>query len=84
MSLFLISYDLDNPGQKYAAVHAMLKSWGARRVLESTWMVKATNSTCVAMRDALKGGPVDANDRVVVVRVDDWASFRAMIDINQI
>lgn len=87
MALFLISYDLDSPGQNYEAVYRLLRSWGAQRVLESTWMLKANNTSCAAMRDAMmpsNNGPLDSNDRVVVVEVHTWAVWRAMININDL
>jgi len=85
MPLFLIAYDLDKPGRNYDAVHKRLEEWGAKRVLESTWML-LTNLTTEEMRDTLTGteGLLDSNDRLVVVRVKIWSSFRPMADIHEI
>jgi CRISPR/Cas system-associated endoribonuclease Cas2 len=85
MPLFLIAYDLDKPGQNYAAVHEQLEEWGAKRVLESTWMLN-TDLTTEEMRDTLTDtkGPFESTDRVVIVRVKIWSSFNAMADIHEI
>ncbi len=85
MALFLIAYDLDKPGQNYDAMHEQLEEWGAKRVLESTWMLNSSLTTA-EMRDTLSAtkGLLDSNDRLVVVRVKTWSSYRPMADIHQI
>jgi CRISPR/Cas system-associated endoribonuclease Cas2 len=82
---YLISYDLSQPGQNYAAVVTALESIGARRVLYSQWVVRRGNTTCAGLRDWLRGH-TDANDRVLVVELDGtgWASYNTMTDINTI
>jgi CRISPR/Cas system-associated endoribonuclease Cas2 len=84
MSLFLIAYDLDKPSQNCDAVCEQLEEWGAKRVLESAWMLN-TNLTTAEMRDTLTNkGLLDSDDRLVVVRVKIWSSFRPMADIREI
>jgi hypothetical protein len=85
MPLFLIAYDLDKPGQNYDAIHEQLEEWGAKRVLESAWMLN-TNLTTEEMRDTLTetDGLLDSNDRLVIVRVKIWSSFHPMADIHEI
>jgi hypothetical protein len=85
MPLFLIAYDLDKPNLNCDAVHKQLEEWGAKPVLESTWMLN-TNLTNEEMTDTLTGtgGLLDSNDRLVVVRVKIWSSFRPMADIHEI
>ena len=41
---YLISYDLMKPGKNYDALWAALKEIGAKRVLESEWLVKRINT----------------------------------------
>ena len=81
MALFLISYDLEKPDQNRNAVHKLLDSWYADRVLESTWMLR-THLTANEMRDALIGaeGPMDAKDRLVVVKVAAASTYGTLID----
>ncbi len=85
MALFLIAYDLDQPGQDYDAFYAQLREWGAERVLRSSWMLN-TILTTEEIRDKLSGanGLLDSNDRLVVVRIKMWSSFRPMADIHEI
>jgi hypothetical protein len=45
-------------------------------VQKSQWAL-ATTWTAVQLRDDLKGY-IDANDRLLVVQVADWASFNLM------
>jgi hypothetical protein len=73
---FLISYDLDKPGQNYDKLINRLKEHGAVRVLYSQWALKST-WTPVHLRDDLKLF-MDSNDRLLVTEIVDWASFRLM------
>lgn len=82
MGLFLISYDLLKPGQDYSGLYAALERLRARRVLLSAWVLRGQYS-CVGLRDSLKP-LVDANDRLLVNQVSDWAGLSLMIDINQL
>ncbi len=76
MKPFLISYDLDKPGQKYEGLIARLKEHGAVRVLLSQWALK-TSWTAVQLRDDFKRY-IDSNDRLLVTQVADWAYHRIM------
>lgn len=73
---FLISYDLDKPGQNYERLINRLKQFGAFSVLRSQWALKTT-WTPVQLRDDLKTY-MDTNDRLLVTEVSDWASFNLM------
>jgi hypothetical protein len=73
---FLISYDLDKPGQNYDKLINRLKEHGAFRVLFSQWALKTT-WTAVELRDDLKTY-MDSNDRLLVTEVASWASWRLM------
>ncbi|MGW4370096.1 hypothetical protein ACWEKT_31065 [Nocardia takedensis] len=76
MSVLMIGYDLNRPGQKYDELIEFLKSQGTWwHALDSTWLVK-TSLSASQMRDSVKAY-VDANDQVLVVNVtgDAWASF---------
>lgn len=45
---YLISYDLDKPGQNYDKLIARLKQHGAVRVLLSEWALSTTWTGCSA------------------------------------
>ena len=82
MHKFLITYDLRAPGQDYETLWEALRRWGAKRALESVWILKG-NYTTVTIRDAIMQ-IIDKNDRLLVVQMDDnWASYNTMIDINK-
>ncbi len=84
MTIFLIAYDLDNPGQKYPALYALLESWGAQRILESTWVVKS-NSTVQEIFGALTDGPIDASDKLIGTElVGIWKTRNSMFEINDL
>jgi hypothetical protein len=72
----LVSYDLDKPGQNYDGLTNRLKQLGAFRVLFSQWAL-FTTLTPVQLRDDLKAF-VDANDRLLITVVADWASYNLM------
>ncbi len=76
MKPFLISYDLDKPGQNYTGLIARLKEIGAVRVLMSQWVVEQ-DCTCADLRDDLKAY-MDSNDRILVTRITGWASSKIM------
>jgi hypothetical protein len=85
MALFFIAYDLDKPGQNYDAVHALLNSWKAQRVLESTWAMKSDLSAD-QIKKAMRSprGPVDTNDRLLVVEETDWSYYNLMFDLDDL
>lgn len=77
-TLYLITYDLVQPGRNYQRLFDLLISWGAKRALLSTWVLKSTKSLDVgAMRDELKRF-IDANDRLLVTEMGIWAACSAM------
>ncbi len=82
--LFLITYDLNRPGQNYHQLIAALTQMGAKRVLLSTWVLRRSGVSAGQIRDALRGHLIDQNDRLLVTVMGDWASWLAMVDINQV
>jgi hypothetical protein len=79
--LYLISFDLNRPGQNYSELDAALVRLGARKVLYSQWVTRSTSSA-VQLRDYLRGC-MDANDRVLVSSLDSaWAGWNLMTDPN--
>jgi hypothetical protein len=77
MSVHLISYDLDKPGQNYPRIISELERLGAKKVLYSEWMLKS-NLSDVQLRDHLQKF-VDGNDMLLVVTVSGGAWNSLMV-----
>jgi hypothetical protein len=77
MATYIISYDLNRPGQDYASLREAIKRAGTWwHHLDSTWIV-LTNKTAKQVRDALTP-EIDANDKIFVIRSGGegaWAGF---------
>jgi hypothetical protein len=73
---YLITYDLNKPGQDYSKLFEAMKGLGAwGHHLDSTWIVK-TNLSATQIRDRLNPPVIDPNDGLLVVRLQgDWASW---------
>ena len=82
MKKWLISYDLNVPGQNYKGIDKELVRLGAARVLYSQWVL-ASSSSAAELRDYFKNF-LDSNDRLLVSSLQDWAAWNAMIDINKV
>lgn len=81
--LYLISFDLNRPGQNYPELDGALARMGARKVLYSQWAVRSTSSAS-QLRDYLNGC-IDSNDRLLISSFDPpWASWNLMADPNTI
>lgn len=79
--IYLISYDLDKPGQDYHALIKELERLGAERVLYSEWLFKSTSSA-VQIRDYLQKF-VDGNDMLLVVELTGVAAWTKLMINNQ-
>jgi hypothetical protein len=73
---FLVSYDLDKPGQNYARIISALERLGAVRVLLSQWALNST-LTAVELRNQLRPF-LDSNDRMLVTEIKDWAAINLL------
>lgn len=74
MALYLISYDLRQPGRNYDALYRQLADWGAARVLQSLWLVNLTGNA-EQVRETLRAS-LDPNDGIVVIELksnSNWA-----------
>jgi hypothetical protein len=85
MALFLISYDLIKPDKNYDDVLALLKNWGAKKVLLSAWAIKG-NFTAQGIKDSMTKpqGPIDADDRLVVVKFDGWSNHNPLTKMQDL
>jgi hypothetical protein len=81
MAKYLISYDLDKPGQDYHRLIAELERLGAIRVLYSEWVWQST-STAMEIRDHLKSF-IDSNDMLLVVALTGEAAWTGLMVSNQ-
>ena len=82
MSLYLIAYDLDKPGQDYDDLYSDLNRIGAERIQDSVWVVKGTYD-CVELRKRLQAH-MDSNDRILVVGIDGYSSVNGMTKIKDL
>ncbi len=76
---YLISYDLNQPGQDYKNLIAGLQKSGARKVLLSAWVID-TSWSATAIRDWVVK-LTDKNDRVLVTEFGQWASSNVLTKI---
>ncbi|MQM81537.1 SinR family protein [Lactobacillus buchneri] len=71
---YLITYDLDNPGQNYKDLIEHLKTYpGWARMTESCWSV-TSGKTAKEVRNDLEPF-IDNNDRLLVVRLSGEAAW---------
>jgi hypothetical protein len=80
MGKYLISYDLDKPGQDYSPLVRELERLGADKILYSEWVIRTTWSA-VQLRDHLMAF-VDANDMLLVVGLTGEAAWTALMVSN--
>lgn len=78
MSTYMIGYDLNGPAKDYEDLKDAIKQLGAWwHHLDSTWLVKTSNSA-VAIRDSLKAH-LDSDDELLVINVTNaeraWCGF---------
>ena len=82
MSKYLISYDLDKPGQDYPRLIRELERLGAIRILYSEWIFQSTSSA-VQIRDWLTSF-IDSNDMLLVVALTGEAAWtRLMVSTDR-
>lgn len=79
MALFVISYDL-HVRRDYARIIHRLRSTGAVKALESTWLAE-TNATAAAVRDDLKQY-VDSDDTLLILELKPGSGWAAR-NMNQ-
>ncbi len=79
MPTYIISYDLNRPGQDYEGLYEAIKSLGSWwHHLDSTWVV-VTAKTATQVRDALIP-EIDSNDKVLVVRSGGEGAWKGFND----
>lgn len=78
MAVYVISYDLNRPGQNYNDLFEAIKNVGSDwwHCLTSTWLV-VSNKSAYQIAQAI-GAHMDANDKLLVnpvVNGSAWAGF---------
>jgi CRISPR/Cas system-associated endoribonuclease Cas2 len=80
MALYLVSYDLDKPGQDYTDLIKRLQEFKAVRVLYSEWFLSHT-ATAAQLRDDLLRF-MDGNDRILVTELKNSAAWQNLMIEN--
>jgi hypothetical protein len=80
MASYLISYDLDKPGQDYPKLVKELEHLGAIRILYSEWVFRSTSSAA-QIRDWLRSF-IDSNDMLLVVALTGEAAWTSLMVSN--
>lgn len=77
MTVYVISYDLNRPGQDYGDLHDSIKAFGNYwHCLDSTWMV-SSNMSAIDIAKKL-WAQMDTNDKLLVTPVapgSAWSGF---------
>ena len=76
MSMHLITYDVNRPGQNYTLLYQAIKSYGTYwRCMQNAWVIRTSNSA-VQVRDHL-GKYIDANEKLFITKVTEaaWSGF---------
>jgi hypothetical protein len=81
MALYMVSYDLDKPGQNYPALIKRLQEFLAQRILFSQWLMVHTASP-EAIRNDLQRF-MDANDRIIVSELKNHAAWQGLMISNE-
>ncbi len=77
MKRYLISYDLDQPGQDYTRLISEIERLGGVKILYSEWSLKTTYSA-VQVRDHLRQF-IDGNDKLLVLGVTGEAAWTSLM-----
>lgn len=74
MKSYLISYDLNKPGQNYNDLYEAIKKIGTWwHHLDSTWIIRSSQSA-EEIRDQLKAN-IDSNDKLIVIILTGEAAW---------
>jgi hypothetical protein len=82
MSAYLVSYDLDKPGQDYTDLIDAIKQIGGVRTLYSEWFVATATMSAKTIFEHLSAF-VDANDRLLVVGLSGEAWWNNLMTSNE-
>jgi len=80
MAKFLVSYD-QHRDRDYTRIWTLLRQWGAKRILESLWLVDL-NSPSAEAREAIRAVTND-EDSILVIQLTpgaEWSSYAAQAE----
>ena len=80
MNKYLISYDLDKPGQDYSKLISELERLGGIKILYSEWILR-NEASAVQLRDHLRSF-IDSNDMLLVVGLTGEAAWTSLMVSN--
>jgi hypothetical protein len=82
---YIISYDLNKPGQNYQPLYNALAAINAKRILQSQWVANRINTSTKDLATHFWTF-MDANDRLLVTELEGagWYSFNLMVDPNTV
>ena len=80
MAKYLVSYDLDKPGQDYPRIIRELERLGAIRILYSEWILQ-TAWTAMQLCTHLQSF-IDGNDMLLVVALTGEAAWTSLMVSN--
>lgn len=73
---YLITYDLNRPGQNYSELFEAIKAYGTwAHAPKSVWLIRARDTSTADIRDALLGH-LDDNDQLLVVQLSGPAAWK--------
>jgi len=81
MAKYLVSYDLDKPGQDYSRLISELERLGAIKILYSEWLLR-NDASAKAIRDHLRAF-IDSNDMLLVVALTGEAAWTSLMVSNE-
>ncbi len=71
MKVYLITYDLNRPGQKYDLLYQAIKGYTHSHFMQNAWIIH-TNQAASEVRDHLQAH-IDTNDKLFVSQVREAA-----------
>lgn len=80
MNKYLVSYDLDKPGQDYSKLISELERLGGIRILYSEWILR-NDASAEALRNHLRAF-IDSNDMLLVVALTGEAAWTGLMVSN--
>lgn len=79
MAAYIITYDLNSPGQDYRGLHAAIKKYKTHwRFVDSNWIIE-TSDSAVQIRNKL-APHLDSNDKLFVAKLSGEAAWRGFSD----
>lgn len=74
MKVYMITYDLNSPGQDYETLHETIQGFGAwAHYFTSVWFVY-TNMNPIDMREKIQS-VIDKNDTFFICSVNDYQGY---------